>query len=596
MVMSSKVYDCETLANCFTIVFKDVETGLIDEFVIHKERDDFEALVLFLRNVKLLIGFNSWAFDGKILNFILEGKLPQRPKNKAMAIYKRAQEIIEDDERSWYTPLIPQMDLFRIHHFDNPARMTSLKYLAINMRMDNVMDMPIDHREEIDASLIPLVLEYNRNDVEVTYTLWKRSQSKINLRENLSAKYGVDMTNYPDTKIGETIVLSKLSHKLNTSMGALKKCRTYNKELSIKDVILPSISFKTKEFQSVHEKFRQMVVSDTRLGSDTVVELDGVPYYFGMGGIHACRGGGVYRNVNSCDVTGYYPSLAVSQGFFPNQFGKAFVEVYGEIAKERKQYAKGTDENVALKLAQNGVFGKSNSQYSPFFDSMFFAKITVNGQLLLAMLCERLTIMGAAKIIMANTDGIDSIILDQEKYDSICKAWETKFGLGLEHSHTRLMAVRDINNYIAVGEKVKLKGAFKTIDEMVKDGELHKDFSCDVVKQAVIKYFTEGTPIETFIDSHADTWDFLIGDRAKTGTFITRKVINCEVIDEPLSKTLRYYVSTQGESLFKVATRTSAVQKGYKVTLVNKMKEIRNINREWYKKEARKLIESVISG
>lgn len=591
------IYDLETTKCLFSAVFKSTEDGSIHEFVIHQKRDDYEDLVLFLKGCKLLIGFNNYDFDGRIIDFILGGKLPKRPRNKAMAIYRKAQEAISAEKSIWYNPIIPQMDLFRIHHFDNLARSTSLKWLAINMRMDNVMDMPISHADEIDASMIPLVLEYNRNDVEVTYELWKRSQSKIKMRETLSAKYGVDMTNFPDTKIGETIVLKKLSEKLNTSMGALKKCRTYHKELWIKDAILPSISFKTPEFQSVHEKFKQMVVSDTRADSDIMVVLDDVPYYFGMGGIHACRGNAVYRAVNSCDVTGYYPSLAVSQGFFPKQFGKEFVEVYAEIAKERKQYAKGTDENVALKLAQNGVFGKSNNEYSPFFDSMFFAKITVNGQLLLAMLCERLTISGAAKIIMANTDGIECTVLDKEKFDSICKAWEAKFGLSLEHGFYKTLVCRDINNYCAMSDtgKVKMKGAFKTVEEMIKDGELHKDFSMDIVKQAVIKYFTLGTPVEYTIDNCTDEYAFLLGERAKTGKFVIRRVVNSEVVDEPLPKHIRYYVSTQGESLFKVASKTSAVQKGYKVTMVNQMKEIRNINKSFYKKECQKLIDSILS-
>jgi hypothetical protein len=591
------IFDLETTRVLFTAVFKSTEDGSIREFVIHEKRDDFEELILFLKDCKLLIGFNSYDFDGRVLEFILHEKLPKRPRNKAMAIYRKAQEIIEAERSSWYTPTIPQMDLFRIHHFDNPARQTSLKWLAINMRMDNVLDMPISHSEEIDASLIPLVLEYNRNDVEVTYELWKRSQSKIKMRETLSAKYGVDMTNFPDTKIGETIVLKKLSEKLNTPMTALKKCRTYHKELRIRDAILPTISFKTPEFQSIHEKFKQMVVTDTRPGSDLMVEFDDVPYYFGMGGIHACRGNAVYRSVNSCDVTGYYPSLAVSQGFYPKQFGKEFIEVYAEIAKERKQYVKGTDENIALKLAQNGVFGKSNSEYSPFFDSMFFAKITVNGQLLLAMLCERLTIMGAAKIIMANTDGIECTVLDKEKFDSICRAWEAKFGLSLEHNKFKMMVVRDINNFVAVPEsgKIKLKGEFKTVEAMISDGELHKNFSMDIVKQAVIKYFTEGTPVEYTIDNCTDEYAFLIGERAKTGKFILRKVVNSEVRDEPLSKHLRFYIGTLGESLFKVATKTSAVYKGYKVMMRNQMKEITNVNKAFYKKECQKLIDSILS-
>jgi hypothetical protein len=596
------IFDLETLKNTFTATFLNVEDQSVSVFVIHQDRDDSQKLREFLGNCKELVGFNNVDFDYPILDYFLTKTLPKRPDTIARHLYNEAQRIIEAKNAGEFVnirnPSIRQFDLFKIHHFDRPERYTSLKYVAINLGFPNIQDMPISHTEEITIDQIPLVLEYNLNDVLVTYEFYKKTLSKIELRDKLSDKYQVDMTNFSDPKIGETIVLSKLSDKLNQPMSVLKKCRTYRKELRLKDVILPSISFRTPEFQRILDEFNGMVITDTRKSGDLVATLDDLNYYFGFGGIHGCRGNGVYRNINSCDVGGYYPSLAIAQGFYPHHFGTAFVEVYGEIAKERAMYPKGTSENVAMKLAQNGVFGKSNNEYSPFYDPMFFAKITINGQLLLAMLCERITTMEVGKVILANTDGLEIEVYDQVKYEWLCGEWEKRFGVRLEHGKYRLLAVRDINNYLSMTDKgkIKLKGAFKTVKALEEDEEYHKDFSQGIVAEAVSQYFLNQVPVEDTINNCSDRRLFLIGNRAKQGKFVLKGIRNGELYEEEMPKHLRYYISKGGGSLVKTGTKaaTSMVQKGYQVTIMNQLGELKNLNRQYYVKEARKLIESII--
>lgn len=602
------VYDLETLINTFTATFKNVDTQEVHQFVIHKLRDDSEALREFLDNCTLLIGFNNLDFDTHLITYFLTEQLPKRPQNRAAAFYREAQELINaQDEtgrirkmlRRYGGHTVPQMDLMKIHHFDNMARFTSLKWLAINMGMDNVMDMPISHDTYIeDLESIDVVLEYNLNDVEVTYELYKRSASKIKLREVMSAKYGVDMTNFPDPKIGETIVLKKLSEKLNMRMQDLRKCRTYRKDLRLSECILPTINFKTDEFKRIQKTFSDMVVVDNFNPPELVCSFDDVPYYFGLGGIHACRANGVYRGISSCDVSGYYPRLAVSQGFFPYHFGQDFVQVYGEIARERALFPKGSDENTALKLAQNGVFGKSNSIYSALYDPKFFYQITINGQLLLAMLCERITIEKAGRVILANTDGLEIEVWDQEKFKWLCKCWEEKFGVVLAHDKYRLLCVADINNYLGFYEsgKVKQKGRFKENKELELDGELHKNFSNNVSRKAVINYFLNSTPVEETVNKCENISDFLMGDRAKTGRFVRRDVINGELIEEKLPKHLRYYVGTKGGTVMKVGTKAanSQLQKGYQLTMFNKWTDTWEVDRQYYLRESQKLLDSIL--
>ena len=72
--------------------------------------------------------------------------LGMRRGNPAI-LYEKAMSIIKSDDR--FAGIIypsdrhvPQVDLYKIHHFDNKARTTSLKALEFNMRMDNISDLP----------------------------------------------------------------------------------------------------------------------------------------------------------------------------------------------------------------------------------------------------------------------------------------------------------------------------------------------------------------------------------------------------------------------------------------------------------------------
>src|SRR5882672_7548003 len=352
-------YDFEILSNCVTCSFQDIDTKQEYCFVIHESRDDSARLIAFLRQPSItLIGYNSANFDYHLALYLYSIESKKSVKEMVNKLKSIAQKRIESEYDYWGEFVISQLDLLRINGFDNPAKRCSLKWLQINMGFENVQEMPIHHTESIDASQIQTVLDYNLNDVRATAELYSRSLKKIRLRESLSSKYNVDMSNYPDTKIGEYIVLSKLSGKLDTPISALKRCRTPMNSVRIKDIILPQIRFKSPEFQGLLNWY-QNLDAKPEIKSQKKVVFDSMEYVFGLGGIHAARESGTYSSINSADVSGYYPSLAVAQKFKVSHFGDAFVEVYRGLKDERSQYKKGSDESESLKLAANSAFGKS---------------------------------------------------------------------------------------------------------------------------------------------------------------------------------------------------------------------------------------------
>ena len=143
------VYDLETYPNVFTIAFEHAEAPIKLCFEISDWRNESAALRDFLDELihrgSRLIGFNNLGFDYPILHTFLK-----MGSSDAITLYKKAQAIIQsqDNEDRWSHQvkptdrMIPQIDLFKIHHFDNKARATSLKVLEFNMRSDSIQDLP----------------------------------------------------------------------------------------------------------------------------------------------------------------------------------------------------------------------------------------------------------------------------------------------------------------------------------------------------------------------------------------------------------------------------------------------------------------------
>ena len=73
--------------------------------------------------------------------------------------------------------VIGQIDIFKMHHWDNPAKRSSLKWIQYSMDWQNILDMPLSHETRIDTQeQINTIIEYCINDVESTKEIFNRSK------------------------------------------------------------------------------------------------------------------------------------------------------------------------------------------------------------------------------------------------------------------------------------------------------------------------------------------------------------------------------------------------------------------------------------
>lgn len=311
----SFVYDIETLKSCFTYTAINIDTEEIVKYVIHEERNDIVQLIEHLNSCKGQIGFNNNDFDYPIIHYILTNyeewvRYSDDKYHLSIAgdiinfIYQQAQSIINNQNQEGFFPSInikdvkiPQLDLFKVWHYNNKARMTSLKSLEISMNYPNVMDMPIHHsKDDITIEEVEDILEYNLNDVLATYEFYKKSIGKISLRKQIQSKYNIPCINYSDSKIGESLLLSLYSKQNNKNPWDIKKLRSYRNHIDFNDIIFDYIKFESIIFNDFLRELKTLKIKETKRAFSKSILYKGFQYDYGTGGIHGCIKAGVYES------------------------------------------------------------------------------------------------------------------------------------------------------------------------------------------------------------------------------------------------------------------------------------------------------------
>lgn len=712
-------YDLESYPNVFTMTIIHTSGKHLRQYEISDRKDDTKGLADCLRylikNKCRMVGYNNKAYDYSLIHDIIQELVAAKsgkrePKITAAKMYKLTTQIInklQDSDDKWYgvkedDMFIKQVDLYLIHHFNNAAKATSLKMLEVNMRSPNVEDLPFPVGKVLTNAEIDVLLKYNKHDVMETLKFYYYSYEALQLRVELSEKFGFDCTNFSDSKIGETLFINRLeaeSKGLCYIYGKYgrKINQTKRNSIPLKECLFDYITFNRPEFKAVHDWLSQQVVSETkgvfndyeehqigklakyasmkakkvlfknntnldskgkpkadfdvdnethmkeldRLKSEFLKEhpcgyfeeketktkklhrlkvtgfyrvvesintvVDGCEYVYGTGGIHMSIEGQIVRDndnwkIIDADVTSMYPSISIANNVYPEHLGLTFCKVYKDLFNERAKYPKGSGPNGAIKLALNSVYGKSNSEFSPLYDPKYTLTITVNGQLSLSMLAEQFLDIGC-KIIQCNTDGVTALVpRDKEsEYYAITKRWEQVVGLKLEYAVYKMMALADVNNYLAVYEdgKVKSKGRYE-VAHFEKLG-WSKNHSAMIIPIAAMEYIVNGKDVEKSIREHGDQFDFLL--RAKIPR--SSKLYLCyddgqEVLQQNIC---RYYPAKDGGKLVKLMPplveggewRRLGIDTDWCVETCNNINEFdwSKLDYDYYITEARKLVAAV---
>ncbi len=715
------IYDIETYKEVFTFSItrsdgKHKRTFECSKF-INEIEGIFKCLDYLHQNDCYLVGFNSQNFDWPVVQELVTNResLPVTGKGIASLVFKLAQKQIDSfkDAQFGHTikyedQYIKQIDLFKVHHFDNRARMTSLKLIEFNLRMENLVDLPYGIESTLTRQMIDEIKSYNEHDVEATRLFFNESKSQVDFRFQLTEKYNKSFLNHNDGKIGKDYFQMKLEES-GVKLYAIKDGKRVMKQtkrnnIKITDCLFNYYDFKRPEFIAVKDWFATQTITETKgvfsdveehsLGElakyaelqvkkkkfktkptdselsvfkkehplgwveeeelkateyafdsegnhimEYVLDSDGSPdlskkpkkkrvakksYWgcwrvadclnvlagglkidFGVGGIHASLEGKTAREtskylIRDADVSSMYPNIAIANRIYPLHLGEGFCDIYQDVYEQRKSYPKGSAENAMLKLALNSVYGDSNNKFSVFYDPMYTMSITINGQLSLLLLAEKLLEIEGLKLIQLNTDGITVAILrdTEEQYNKVCEDWQKQVGLDLEYADYSKMIIRDVNNYIAVytNGKLKRKGAYQ-----YEGLGWHQNQGGLVIPMAAEAQMMTGVPVRDFIAEHikdpTNKWDFMLRTKVPRSSRLVMVMDDGSEVQQ--QNVCRYYISTTGGKLVKIMPplegdteeRRLSIDSAWKVRTCNEMVDtLVDIDVEYYAVEAEKLL------
>lgn len=273
------IYDIETYPNVYTIAIGEVSSRNCKVFEISFRKDQrLEMIEYFrhiVRNKGRMVGFNNVGFDYPVVHFIIKNQ-----NATVEDIYNYAMEVIKSEDKWAYNVkdndvLIPQVDLFKIHHFDNKARMTSLKMLEFNMRSENIEDLPFPVGTHLTSEEIDVLIKYNRHDMVQTFQFYNESKTHIEFREVLSKQLGKDVMNFNDTKLGKDLFITELE---KNNKGCCykygKKQQTKRKSIKLKDCIFGYTKFERPEFQAVLNWLNKQTITETKGVFNDLLESD----------------------------------------------------------------------------------------------------------------------------------------------------------------------------------------------------------------------------------------------------------------------------------------------------------------------------------
>lgn len=433
--------------------------------------NDPEALkdYFYAHDKEIWIGYNNRRYDQYIMKAILLGMNPKEVNDW----------IIRDNKGGWqYSSLFNKIQMI---NFDTMLRMdTGLKSLEAFMGNDiRETSVPFDIDRKLTDEEIEQTFYYCTHDVEQTIEVWLARKAEFDAAMGL-----VKIFNLPLTYMGKTG-----AQRVAKILGGKGKKFDDEFDFPIVDTL------RLKKYRVVRDWYRNPENHDYK--KKQKVMIAGVEHTLAWGGLHGAikkyYGEGIYL---MADVTAYYPSLQERYKFGYRNMGNPenFEKIHGENLR-----MKATGDKVArlpYKIADNAISGQLKDQFSPLYDPRENNAITVNGQLLLVDLIEKLE-PHIEKFIQSNTDGILiklKSIDDYDLIDDIVWEWEKRTGMRMGFDIYTKVFQKDVNNYLLVAPdgKTKTKGAYTKALSSI-------DYDLPVINKAMVDYMTKGIPVEKTI-------------------------------------------------------------------------------------------------
>jgi hypothetical protein len=581
-------YDLEQFQNFHSASFKNIKTGQRRTFTIYYDLRDSKLsinhmpeLIKFIEEeVKTLIGYNNHEYDDLMLKHMFINKdmfLTGNTSVKDMVdslkrlndriINMQKLEKITGKKDMYIRNLKSQrkfssIDLMKLF---NTVDKVSLKQLAINLRWPNIIDLPFPPDHIVVREQIPIILEYNENDVDITERVLKEKEPDLKFRKDFGKLYDINIINSNDTNVAKAVIRKFYCQYAGIKYEDFKDKRTFYKRIDLRTCISPRVRFMTAHYQHLLNTIRNKDIDPLKLKDreeteeelkrraeaesrgkkvkkpkeekqfEYILKTKYLTHTIGLGGIHSINPPEELIETNEfeyidADATAFYPYIMVTCQQFPKHLGLPFIKAYDEYIVQNRVNVKalwkaGIDYAVnkliddGLKISANSTYGLTKSMFSWMYDPHVTTYVCITGQLYLSMLIERLEELTDCIVVYSNTDGITTRVPKYAKddYFRICRQWTEALKIDLEFVNYKRMLLKDINNYMMItankDKPVKQVGLF-----LVKK-KLKQAYVYPIIAKALQEYYEKGVPVDKTIKSCTDVFDFMKAERTSESKF-----------------------------------------------------------------------------
>lgn len=320
--------------------FLNIETGNIRQFEAVGEKgalspEDIRTIRQILAKYRI-VGFNSNHYDMIVLGAALLGATCLKLKDGSDRIIKQK---MQPWQMGIKPPACDHVDVFEV-----APGVASLKIYGGRLHCKKMQDLPIHEAASITPEQRPVLRLYNGNDLHLTAALYAHLQPQLDLREQMSKTYGIDLRSKSDAQIAEAVIVKEVSAALGRTLQTPK----VPSGTRFRYKAPAFVAFQTEPLREalalvLRQEFvvtdRFFVQMPDELKKATIA-ISGRKYKIGIGGLHSQEKTVSYwadaaHVVLDKDVTGYYPAIIINNGISPPSMGSAFMRVFRRIGSER---------------------------------------------------------------------------------------------------------------------------------------------------------------------------------------------------------------------------------------------------------------------
>jgi len=451
-------YDMEVFCHEWLAVFET-------DGKLTKIHNDSEALRSFLSTINILVGFNNYSYDDKIIASILKGVDP----------YETSKKIINGKRFNLRLQNPITLDVMQ------ELRGVSLKEAQANLGQ-SIIETPVDFNlnRPLTKSELEKVFEYCTNDVLVTKQLFEKRESYFASKFEIVKEFKLPATSVKKTRAN--LSSEVLKSKPSTDNDRLKL--TYDERLPKHELPQAVVDF----YKDIEKQYQEGKDFNELEKEKFLYKLAGIEHQYGFGGLHAAKenykGEGNYMQI---DISSYYPSLIINNNFLQ------YMDEFKKIYHQRQQLKLANDDKEEVyKILLNSTYGAMKSKWNNLYNPRQANNVVVNGQLIITHLICLLE--GHCELIQTNTDGI--IIKYEKGFErnllKLLELFEQAYNLKFDVDLIVKIAQKDVNNYVIQYKngEYKAKGRFSNY----KGGNFGRN-SLAIIDKALVDYYMKGIRI-----------------------------------------------------------------------------------------------------